>query len=660
MSHPVSMVTDKQIYTCAYDIINSWSLTMSNKDRWSRKRAKSASIACARKYRYNQDSNEEEIALQHPVPRSLESSVCTSSSDPVLQREDISEETEDPRDVSLRLPAVFESSDEDSESDCDEYDSDECEPDDDVIYKFDYDKASECYEEWMSSVSRDNKRMMGILLRDRFVNHFKMLKGEAAKEAADIVGVDERTLRGWHKEYYSNKGNFKEDARGKYERYSIINDEHCRKKALEWVRSNACRKGIPVMTGADFLQWVNYNLLPIVNLPTGYPRQISIRTARNWLHELGFSPTSHKKGVYIDGHERPDVVSYRKLFIRKMEILGQTHQPPPSCSDNVITENIGDPSAKKKLVLIFHDESIYHSNEDQGWQWSEEGKITIKPKGLGRGLMVSDFIDEYNGFLHLTADEFAQACQSHTDLPSSTKARCIVKYGANQEGYWNSDKFICQVDVALRISKIKYPAEDYNVVWLFDQSSGHCAYSDDALNVKKMNAGPAGKQPQMRDTTNPLTGMVQKMVDDNGIPKGMRQVLRERGINITNMTAPDMRKVLESHHDFKYEKTRVEHLLTKHGHRVFFIPKYHCELNPIERVWGHSKKYTRAHCNYSFRQLEDAIEPALDTVSVDLIRKFFRKARDFMKAYREDVPAGPALYQTVKKYKSHRRVPENL
>lgn len=59
----------------------------------------------------------------------------------------------------MRLPAVFESSDEDSESDCDEYDNDECEhaADDDGIDKFDYDKASECYEEWMSS---DNKRMM--------------------------------------------------------------------------------------------------------------------------------------------------------------------------------------------------------------------------------------------------------------------------------------------------------------------------------------------------------------------------------------------------------------------------------------------------------------------------------------------------------------------
>jgi len=27
-------------------------------------------------------------------------------------------------------------------------------------------------------------------------------------------------------------------------------------------------------------------------------------------------------------------------------------------------------------------------------------------------------------------------------------------------------------------------------LWLFDQSSGHCAYRDDALNVNKMNVKP--------------------------------------------------------------------------------------------------------------------------------------------------------------------------
>ena len=38
--------------------------------------------------------------------------------------------------------------------------------------------------------------------------------------------------------------------------------------------------------------------------------------------------------------------------------------------------------------------------------------------------------------------------------------------------------------------------------------------------------------------------------------------------------------------------------------KVMFIPKFHCEINPIERVWCHAKQYTRAHCDYSFQGLE--------------------------------------------------------
>ena len=51
---------------------------------------------------------------------------------------------------------------------------------------------------------------------------------------------------------------------------------------------------------------------------------------------------------------------------------------------------------------------------------------------------------------------------------------------------------------------------------------------DSALNLQHMNVNPRGKQPKMRTTTNPLTGRLQPLVDDAGIPKGMRQVLRER------------------------------------------------------------------------------------------------------------------------------------
>ncbi len=41
-----------------------------------------------------------------------------------------------------------------------------------------------------------------------------------------------------------------------------------------------------------------------------------------------------------------------------------------------------------------------------------------------------------------------------------------------------------------------------------------------------MNVGPGGKQPVMKDT-----GKVQRLVNDSGIPKGMKLVLQERGVD---------------------------------------------------------------------------------------------------------------------------------
>ena len=40
------------------------------------------------------------------------------------------------------------------------------------------------------------------------------------------------------------------------------------------------------------------------------------------MHELGFSIIDAKKGTYVDGHEREDVMEYRGQFLRKMIGLG--------------------------------------------------------------------------------------------------------------------------------------------------------------------------------------------------------------------------------------------------------------------------------------------------------------------------------------------------
>ena len=85
--------------------------------------------------------------------------------------------------------------------------------------------------------------------------------------------------------------------------------------------------------------------------------------------------------------------------------------------------------------------------------WAEKGNRPIRPKGLGRGIMVSDFVDEFNGLLSLTPDEFARGRVEYPDLKE--KARVLLKYGTDGEGYWNSKKFISQVKDTIKIVKVK-------------------------------------------------------------------------------------------------------------------------------------------------------------------------------------------------------------
>ncbi|KZT18966.1 hypothetical protein NEOLEDRAFT_1183825 [Neolentinus lepideus HHB14362 ss-1] len=46
--------------------------------------------------------------------------------------------------------------------------------------------------------------------------------------------------------------------------------------------------------------------------------------------------------------------------------------------------------------------------------------------------------------------------------------------------------------------------------------------------------------------------------------------------------------------DFLTEKCLIQQSLEQKGHICKFLPKFHCELNPIEMVWGYAKYRFRA------------------------------------------------------------------
>ena len=217
----------------------------------------------------------------------------------------------------------------------------------------------------------------------------------------------------------------------------------------------------------------------------------------------------------------------------------------------------------------------------------------------------------------------------------------------------------------MEIAEIKYPkAEGWRYAWVFDYSSCHAALADDALDANKMNVKPGGKQRIMRDTV--WDGKTQKMYFmDRGrkVAKGMKLVLEERGESTEGKNADWMHETLSGHSDFKHERNMIEHLLIWNGHIPCFLPKFHPELNPIERVWAQLKRFTKVHCKYSLPSLLKNIPLAYDLVTVKNICNHFRKVKYYMFCYLEGLTPGKELDQTLKKYKvavkSHRRIGVN-
>ena len=150
----------------------------------------------------------------------------------------------------------------------------------------------------------------------------------------------------------------------------------------------------------------------------------------------------------------------------------------------------------------------------------------------------------------------------------------------------------------------------------------------------------------------------------DGRPKGAALVLQERGYDTTRMKLEEMRRILAEHDDFKNEKCRVDTFLSSCGHRCVFIPKFHCELNPIVCVWSQSKRYTRAHTDYTIASLRRSIPEGLKSVSKENIANYVRRCRNYMFVYLEGSAVGGELEERIKFYKSvnytsHRRVGMN-
>lgn len=108
-----------------------------------------------------------------------------------------------------------------------------------------------------------------------------------------------------------------------------------------------------------------------------------------------------QKGIYVDGHERSDVVAARKDYIEWCnKNLEETWM-----SDNKFNMKIESLQerlrmGKKTYIIIHHDESSFHTNDTGNYRWSSDYIKPLLPKSAGRCRSISDFFIEFDGPLH--------------------------------------------------------------------------------------------------------------------------------------------------------------------------------------------------------------------------------------------------------------------
>lgn len=178
-----------------------------------------------------------------------------------------------------------------------------------------------------------------------------------------------------------------------------------------------------------------------------------------------------------------------------------------------------------------------------------------------------------------------------------------------------------------------------------DNATIHSKRAADALSARHMPKYPGWNNKKMEDVRMRPgvlpSGEPQDLYFPHDHPthpgefKGMAQILQERGLPVLRLTQCSKfkcvdisancccRRILFNQPDFKAQRPAIQELIESRGHICIFYPKYHCELNFIEQIWGKAKYYYRMLPRpANEKQMEQNIKDSLDSVSLMSIQKY--------------------------------------
>ncbi|KDN33743.1 hypothetical protein RSAG8_13174, partial [Rhizoctonia solani AG-8 WAC10335] len=482
------------------------------------------------------------------------------------------------------------------------------------------------------------------------------------------------SARKWIREFW-RIGKLPDNLYGKWN-HSVIEDEDFKHALLEHLRCVGRYAG-PKDIVAFFDTPEAESFRHLLDEPP------SLRTAQRWMPILGYKWKTEHRGQFADGHEREDVVDYRMNHFIPKWLEFECRMRTWDAEGNEIPPSLAP--GEEEVVAHFHDETIYKAHERRLTRWIHEAETAgLYKKGEGLSLMLAHMVSAKYGLLQ----------RSSYDGNENDTARVVFRPGKERDGYFACDDVCVQIERGLQILTEEHADEHHLLV--FDNATTHTKMPDDAPVASRMTLGPSHKVGG--DAIGPsgekikinfapakfADGSPQELYypanhpkkDLRGAFKGLAKILEERGIpgaRKLKLQCPTTkgragcprnqkdccaRTIMANQPDILAQKTVLELLAESYGCSVLYLPKYHCELNPIEQVWGAAKRVYRENpmCSSEADLIRNALA-SLDSVKLESIRRFVARSMRFIHAYKAGLTGAQAAWAN-KQYSSHRVITE--
>ena len=330
-----------------------------------------------------------------------------------------------------------------------------------------------------------------VSVQQYFQNRLEGLKKhEAAKKSANSLWPNcskfyrHKAIIKWANEYLENQvlSNHSQGVHAK--RVSFLADNDVKTKVLDMIKKTTAN----YRTVDNIKKFIDEDVIPATLGVTG---SVGKTTVARYLYEWGYSYRKNKKAIFFDGHERPDVVEYRQAWSKRMlKYMERSEFYQGDNQEEVLEPVLND--GEKKIVFVTHDESTFYANDGKSDFWLTSDENYIRKKGPGSSIMISEF-----------------QCPCHGTMKSGAwTSRRYFKAGGDREGWWTYKHMVEQLkDDAIELFELIHP--NCVGVFLFDNSSNHSAFAEDALVASRMTLKekiwPVTEKFQFRPTTVTLT-----------------------------------------------------------------------------------------------------------------------------------------------------------